>query len=87
MKADVVFQKDVAGMVRRDLLLDSHSRYPYPAEQPPVGATLRTQSLSGGWYHLDSPDMKTKAAELIKQEKYIFPPSNVSSFLYFTIAS
>jgi hypothetical protein len=32
-----------------------------------------------GLYHLDGPDMKTKAADLIKQEKYLFPSSNVSS--------
>ena len=40
-----------------------------------------------GLYRLDGPDMKTKAADLIKQEKYLFPASNVSLFLCFATAS
>lgn len=35
------------------------------------------------WYHLDGPDMKSKAADLIKQDKYIFVSSDVSSFFIF----
>jgi hypothetical protein len=43
MKADVIFQKDVAGMVRCDLFLDSRSHYPYLAEQPPVWLSKQCQ--------------------------------------------
>jgi len=39
-----------------------------------------TVGMVRGWYKLDGPDAKSKAAELIKQEKYIFPSSNVSPF-------
>ena len=46
MKADVIFQKDVAGMVRCDLHLDSRSRYPYLAEQPSVWLSEQRQECS-----------------------------------------
>lgn len=49
MKADVMFQKDVTMMVRCDLFLDSHSRYSYLAEQPPVWLSKQHQEHSDSW--------------------------------------
>lgn len=49
MKADVLFQKDVAGMVCSNLFLDSRSRYPYLAEQPPVWFSKQRQECSHRW--------------------------------------
>ncbi len=49
MKADVIFQKDVAGMVRCDLFLDSCSHHPYLAEQPPVWFSEQRQEHSHRW--------------------------------------
>ena len=50
MKADVIFQKDVAGMVCGDLFLDSRSCFPYLAKQPPVWLSKQCQECS---YHRD----------------------------------
>ncbi|KAN0107437.1 hypothetical protein V8E52_010185 [Russula decolorans] len=65
MKADVIFQKDVAGMLSNRL-----SGFRSNVKNAVTVGMVR------GWYHIDGPDMKTKAADLIKQEKYLFPPSN-----------
>jgi hypothetical protein len=47
IKADVIFQKDVAGMVCCDLFLNSRcSYYYYLAEQPPVRLSKQCQECS-----------------------------------------
>jgi len=46
MKADVLFQKDVAGMVRCDLFIDLCLHHPYLAEQPPVWLSKQHQEHS-----------------------------------------
>ena len=51
MKVDIIFQKDVARMVCGhghgcDQSLDSHSYYPYLAEQLPVQLSEQHQELS-----------------------------------------
>jgi len=52
MKADGIFQKDVAGMVCSvccDWFLDLCLHYPYPAEQPPVRLSKQHQEHSQRW--------------------------------------
>ena len=47
MKVNIIFQKDVAGMVCScDQFLDSHSHFPYLAEQLPVWLSKQHQELS-----------------------------------------
>ena len=88
------FRRRTAGtqMVCCDLFFNSRcSYYYYLVEQPPVPLSANAAVVEcsycrngQGWYHIDGPEMKTKAADLIKQEKYIFLPSNVSFILCYT---
>jgi len=49
MKADVLFQKDVAAIVHCDFFLDPCSHYPYLAEQPPFWFSKPHQEQCHHW--------------------------------------
>ncbi|KAI0000682.1 hypothetical protein BJV74DRAFT_794362 [Russula compacta] len=69
MKVNVSFQKNVARMLSNHL----------SGFQSSIKNSV-TIGMVWGWYNLDGTDMKTKAVDLIKHEKYILPPSHDGFF-------